>query len=74
MQTLPSVKQQIVDTLDELPQHGQEKVLAFARSLLLPAGIDGNELVEFFESFPLTPDEIQQMKQVLDELKSDAGA
>jgi len=69
MQTIPSTKQQIIEELNRLSVHDQEKVLAFIRTLPhLPVGISGKELVDFFRQFSFTDEEAKHINEIFDEM------
>lgn len=69
MQMIPTIKEQLNDVINQLAPHDQEKLLVFARALTLPEGISGKDLITFFEQYPLTEEDIAQMRETLAEIE-----
>ena len=53
--------------LNELPLEQQQKVLAFARSLNRPKGVKGASLLTFAKSISISPAELAQMQEAIEE-------
>lgn len=67
--TTPTTKQQIDELLDMLSPRDQARVLAYARSLNeLPEGVSGQELVDFFHEFAVSPEEAEAMTRIYEEI------
>ena len=65
-----ALKEQILRELDTLSPFYLEKTLAYIRSFpQLPQGIPGQELVELFQRFHISPEEAAQMDEILDEIE-----
>ena len=70
MQVHSTLKEQIDAYLDQLSEHDQERVLAYARRLAAgPQGIPTQELLDFFRQYPLTDEEKEEMQHIMDEIK-----
>lgn len=71
MKTLPTPKQQILDLLDTLSPEDLQRVLHFIQTIRgeRPRGIPGRELAAFFNQFEITPEEREEMIQIMNEIQ-----
>ena len=70
MTTTADTKQQIIEALDGLSEERLADVLEFVRTgRVRPKGIPGTELAQFFSTYPLTDEEIQQMAEIQEEIR-----
>jgi|GEM_PF-1362821 hypothetical protein len=70
MKATSTTKEQINSYLDRLSLQDQERVLAFVQRLAgVPQGIPAQEFLDFFRQFPLTQEEADNMRQILDEIE-----
>ena len=71
MQTIPDTRKQLLSVFDHLSADDQQCVLAFAQNLANePEGIPVDEFVQFFRDHPVTPDEAEKMRRIMDEVDS----
>ncbi|HUY76736.1 MAG TPA: hypothetical protein VMV29_08180 [Ktedonobacterales bacterium] len=64
------LREQIAHELGALSPFYLEKTLAYIRSFpQLPQGIPGQELVDLFQRFHISPEEAAQMDQILEEIE-----
>ncbi len=69
MKASPTLKEQLDSYLDQLSERDQERVLAYARRLArLPQGIPTQEFIDFFHRFPLTDEEKDGMRRIMEEI------
>jgi hypothetical protein len=62
-----TIKQQIIEQLDALTEEQQKRVLAFTASLVRPRGEPGSLLLERTRDIHIAPDDLEKMKQVIEE-------
>ena len=64
---MENLKKQLLEQIEKLTPRQQKQVLDFALELSgkLPAGISGEELLEFVGLFP--PEDLEQMKRAIEE-------
>lgn len=63
--TLQDVTEKILGELNDLAPEQQREVLAFARSLSQPKGVEGSSLLSFAGSIP--SEELAQMQEAIEE-------
>lgn len=64
-----TVKEQLDSYLDQLSEQDQERVLAYARCLArIPQGIPTQEFIDFFHQFPLSDQEKDDMRRIMEEI------
>lgn len=72
MNITPTIRQQIDDMLATLSPQGQEKALAFVRAIVAAeqngSAVSGQELLDFFDQYPLTPDEAAELNRIYEEI------
>jgi len=69
MKVAPTLKEQISDILERLPQNEQQQVLAFAKRLADgPKGIPVAEFIDVFRQANITPEEVENMRRLSQEL------
>ena len=73
MNISPTIGQQILDILAKLSPQGQAKVLAFvqttAREEKGVGAVSGQELLDFFDQYPITPDEAAELNRIYQEIE-----
>ena len=73
MNITPTIRQQIDDMLAILSPQGQEKVLAFVRATVAAeqnsGAVSGQELLDFFDKYPITPDEAAELNRIYNEIE-----
>lgn len=73
MNITPTIGQQILDMLATLSPQGQEKVLAFVQATVAAeknvGAVSGQELLDFFDQYPITPDEAEELNRIYQEIE-----
>ncbi len=64
---IPPLEKQLIDTIHQLDINSQQKVLAFARELLTPQGVDGKTLLEF--AGQISSDDLDKMEEAIADLE-----
>ncbi len=72
MNTAPTIRQQIDDMLATLSPQGQAKVLAFVQQTVAAeqngGPVSGQELLDFFDQYPITPDDAAELNRIYHEI------
>jgi len=64
---IPPLEKQLIETIHQLNTDSQQKVLAFARELLTPRGVDGKTLLEF--AGQISSDDLDKMEEAIADLE-----
>lgn len=67
MVSTPTIKQQIIDKLDNLTLEQQQRVLAFAAHLTHPQGESGAQFLESTHDIHIPAEDLELMRQAIED-------
>lgn len=64
---MAAIEQEIIERVRKLDTEKQQRVLEFVRSLVLPQGISGEDLVARAHKINFDPVDLEEMKRAIEE-------